>query len=909
VRLLGRGDEQRVLERMLNAARAGSSGALVLRGDPGIGKTSLLHHATQLAPDFETVTVAGAEERVGDGFVDVQRFLQPLSDRLGELRSPNIDAARSAFGLDSGPLADRFVVGLALLDVLASLSETRPILCVIDDAQWLHPESLDSFALVARRAHTERLVVLFGARDPGPDIAGVPDLRLRGLSERSGLELVRQSVRAAITDAAARRVVAETDGSPLGIIELAHHHSTSQLEVRAGDPEPLPITRRLEEHFVRNVRELPDATQTLLLLAAADTSGRPEIVREAALHLGVDAAAADPARAADVLDAGSDTAFRHPLIRSATYAAASAPQRRRAHAALAHALALHGDTDRCVWHLAASTTTPNRESARLLEAAARRAGERGAHGTAAAFWRRGGQLSVDAGERCRRLLAAVDAHLDAGAPGRALALLDEVEDEFTDPFQRGRWLLLSGIARYVLGHADGTTSILMAAATALREHDLDLARDAMRYALTSARIAGRLAQPGETYWDVIAFSETFPLPSRREPLIPDRLVDGQAALWRDHGRAVALLRPCLDALAADDDMTPNGLLWIAFGCWSAGAIADDGRMRTLAARLVDHGRRRQAPEAISRGLLWLGLAELLAGSLLDARRHFAERATILDAVGHRVADDVDVFDALVAAWEGDDERTRSAAEVIERAALVRSHGWVLPFLEYSLAVLELGRSNYAAAFRTAMTDFREHPVVAIMSLPERIEAGVRCGEGSAAHDALDQLSGIALASGTPLALGLLERCRALVADDEAATHYDASLRHLRSCGEVQLARTQLVYGEWLRRRRRRSDAREQLRCAHATFDAVGAHAFRERAAIELAATGAHARRHHDTEVDSLTPQERQVADLAATGATNAEIAASLFISASTVDYHLGKIYRKLAIGSRRDLASRLPTRS
>jgi DNA-binding CsgD family transcriptional regulator len=671
------------------------------------------------------------------------------------------------------------------------------------------------------------------------------------------------------------------------------------------------VPRRLEEHFLRTVQTLPAATQTLLLVAAADTSGETAVVFDAASRLGVSSDAANAARDTMVVGTGPDLMFRHPLIRSAVYTGASTADRRQAHAALAEALELREEPNRRIWHLAAAAPGPQEDLAELLADAARRATERGAHASAATLWLRAAELSVEPLALGERSLAAVNAHLAAGAPHRAQSLLVDVDASLIDPFQRAQRLYLLGCTRYVLGEAVGTTTMLMDAARDLQPYDLDMARDAARYAMVAARIANRFAHPGEDYWDASAQLEAMPSPPRDEARLVDRLMDGQAALWRDYTEAVSKLRPCLDALVEDDDVTPNGLLWISSACWAAGAIADETRLHALAERLVADTRRRQAPEALCAGLLWLGLSELMSGSLVAARRHFAEGTNILDAVGQQVTPLADIFAVLMSAWAGQPDQARTQAQMLERAALERSHGWVMSFLEYAITVLELGLGNYAAAFAAAMTDFRHHPLLAVMAVPDMIEAAVRSGQRAAAERALEDLASRAVPSGTPLALGLLDRSRALLADDDVAEPlYQRALVQLDQSGsDLQVARTQLLYGEWLRRRRRRADAREQLRAAYATFDAIGAAAFAERSRIELAATGAHARRRTVDTLHDLTPHESQIAELASTGSTNAEIAATLFISSSTVDYHLGKIYRKLGINSRRELLRTEPARS
>jgi DNA-binding CsgD family transcriptional regulator len=895
--LLGRLDEQRAVDRVVGAAREGLSGALVLRGEPGIGKTALMGYAVDTAPDFEVAYVAGTENEMAFGFAGLHRLLLPFMSRLADLPGAEVEAARSAFGLVDGPPADRLVVGLAALAVLGDLATERPVLCVVDDAHSLDQESLDALALVGRRLLAEGIAILFASREPLDALSGIPELRIGGLGPSAAIDLFKRTADGPVDDEVARHVAEETEGSPMVIIELARDGSSRDLLSASAVQAPLPVSRRIEAHFLRRVRQLPVATQTFLLVLAADTSQDAAVVARAAGTLGIGPGAVEPARAAEVIVA--DLRFRHPLIRSSVYAGAALAERRRAHHALAAATP-ESDLDRRAWHLAAASIGSNEPVAADLERTARRATSRGAHSAAAAAWQRAAELTADYTLRAGRILAGAEAHLLGGAPAEAEDTLAVASQHLSDPFHRACAQRLIGAARYASGETAGTASMLVDAARGLERVDLELARATMLQALAAARVTGRFTAAGEDYRDIAIGARAMPRPQEAEMSIPYLIIQGHAALFLDgHESAMAALRRAIDALHAGDDSSNDALLWMATGCWAAGAIGDERSLHSLALRLEGRARERGALVALSHGLMFLAMSDILDGSLHAARGHLAERAQIMSAMGRPS----DVGELMVSAWTGQEAAARSEADEVARRAAAIAHGWMLPFVEYSLAVLELGLGNYRAAFDSSTKDPLDNPFLSLISTPDLIEAAARCDQRSAAEDALGGFEARAVPSGTPLALGLLARCRALLADDAHAEElYQRSLTSLRRCrGDLQMARTHLVYGEWLRRLRRRIDAREQLRMAHAIFERAGADGFAERARIEIAATGASARRRTVDTRNELTAQEAEIAHLASSGVTNAEIASKLFLSRSTVDHHLRNVYRKLGIASRREL--------
>ncbi len=900
-------DERQALDRILDAARGGLSAALVVRGEPGVGKTSLLKYAAESAAGFRVVRVAGVESESELGFAGLHRLLLTFLPAMAALPQRQRNALGSAFGLTGGMPPDRFGVGLAALSLLADAAAGSPLLCVVDDAQWLDQESIEALAVVGRRVHAERIALLFGTRDADDGrvlLEGIADLRVGGLPDADALELLGSAVNGPLDPGLARRIVRETQGSPMAIIELAGELTATELSGAGPVPEPLPLSRRLEAHFLRQVRALPASTQTFLLVAAAEPSGDPRLISSAAARLGSPPAAAEPAQAAGVIVMYPEAQFRHPLIRSAVHGGAAPAERRRAHQALAAEMDPLRDAGRRAWHLAAAATGPDEAVAAELDRAATRAQARGGYSAAGALLARAAQLTGDQDRWAERILAAAHAHLAGGAPARARLLLEHTP-EVSDPFQHARMLRLQGLIRYALGEPQGTASILVEAARALQPADIRLARATMLEALEAARVIGRFAASGENLLDVCRVARGMPLPPGSQPDVADLLLDGATALVLDgHAAAVPVLGRAIAGLLDDQRDSADALLWLGIGCWAAGAVGDDTSLHELATRLEHRARQQGALGALSAGLLVLAMSELLGGSLPAARAHFTERAEIMAAIGRPA----DVGELVVLAWRGRETETRAAAAAVTRYATEHRHGWALAYVDYARAVLELGLGNYRAALPSDPGNYRDNPFLGIVGFPDLIEAAARCGERDVAAEAAAEFAARALPNGTPIALGLLDLSRALLADDHAAEKlYQDAVEQLSQCrGNLRKARAHLLYGEWLRRRKRRLDARTHLRAAYDMFAQMGADAFAERARVELAATGERARKRTNETRGDLTPQEAQIALLASQGATNGEIAGRLFLSASTVDYHLRKVFRKLDVTSRRQLGHALP---
>jgi DNA-binding CsgD family transcriptional regulator len=903
VSLVGREAEHRALDGVLAAAREGRSAAVVVHGPAGFGKSALLDHVAGGAPDFQVFRLTGVEAEQQLGFAALQRMLIPFTDRFDDLPGPQRLTVRSAFGLESGPPADRFLMGLATLSLLTDAATERPVLCLVDDTQWIDQESLEALGLVGRRLYAERVVLVFATRDGRPGgLAGLHEVALRPLPDEEATSLVRAMAGEVVDDHVASSIAREAGGSPLVITELVNHLTNEQLSGAAPLPDPLPVGSRLESHFLRQVRALPPETQTLVLVAAAAGSDGGPLVTAAASRLGVAPSAAEPAEAAGILVPGAG--FRHPLIRSAVYGAAPAAERRRVHGALAASTDPSRDRVRRAWHLAAATIGPDEPVATEIEQAAAAARARGSTSAAGALLVKAAELTEDEHRRVERVLAAANAELAGGAPVRARQVLTELASDVADPLQAGLVQRLHGRIGYALGEAHGTARLLMDAALVIVRFDRSLARATLLEALAAARVTGAFTAAGAGEADVGALVRRMPFPSGTEPAIVDLLLDGDTALFLEgYAAAVDPLRRAIAALVAHPTDTVESLEWLAIGCWAAGALGDDDGLRVLARRLVEAADALGDVVWYSIGLMFLAMSELLDGSLDAASGHFSERAELMAAIGRPA----DVGGLVISAWRGDERRARAEADALTRYATDRGHGWMLVFVDYALVVLELGLGNYAAAFATATKDERANPFLSIAAHPDLIVAAVRCGEREAALAAVEEYRVRAEAIGTSTALGFLARSEALLADDDSAEeHYRRAIGHFRlRPGDLQGARAHLLYGEWLRRRKRRLEARTELRIAHETFLASGAAAFAERARMELAATGEHVRRRAVDTATELTSQEAQIASLAAQHRTNAEIAAKLFLSASTVDYHLRKVYRKLGISSRRMLSPAL----
>ena len=909
--LINRDHERQALNQLLDAARAGLSGSLVLRGEPGIGKTALLDYAADRAGGVQVTRVLVVESEMELGFAALHQLLVPFLDRIGELPAPQRDALGSAFGLIAADTAapDRFLVGLAVLTLLAAAAAEQPLLVIVDDAQWLDGVSADVLAFVARRVYADGIVLLFAVREPAGKrlpLEGLTELWLPGLPDRDARALLTTVAGDLLDDGVAARLVAETQGNPLALIELPGELTAGHLSGGELLPEPLPMGSLLQQRFLRQVRALPADTQALLL-AAADPSGDPALLWRAADGRGLSIEAAAPTETERLLTLLPRIAFRHPLIRSAIYHGAPATQRRLAHQALAMASDPELDPDRRAWHLAAASAGRDEEVAAELQRCADRASHRGGHAATAAFLARAAELTPDPGRQAARRLAAAQANLVAGAPGRALTLVEQAAPSLPGPLERARAQRLTGAIQMALGQGHGTLPVLLEAARALLPLDLRLGRDALLEAMAAAiyfRRPGSLQEPRQV---ALAARAAPPVPERTTA---DLLLDGFAARFTDgYEAAVPDFRRAITALRASADVR-----WFMLGCLAAGELWDLDGWHDLASRWVALARQRGAlttlPVAL---LLLLNGAEVSAGRLSATEAIHQEAAEISAATGNPgLMGTATRRDDLLSAWRGREAETRAGAAAREREELERGVGGGSVIASYALTVLEIGLGHYQAALPHAWRVYQDDLYFGCFVLPEVVEAAARAGDHEAASAALDRLERRATASGTPHALGLLARSQALMAqaDDAEGRYLEAIAQLGASMARPDLARAHLLYGEWLRRQRRRPEARAQLRTALDMLGAMGLDAFAGRARAELAALGERLSEHGQDPAaerprERLTAQEERIARLVAGGASNSDAAAQLFLSPSTIDYHLRKVFRKLGVTSRTQLVRAL----
>jgi DNA-binding CsgD family transcriptional regulator len=903
--LLGRGEECARLDRLLADATAGDSAVLVLRGAAGTGKTALLDYAAERAEGYRVVRAVGVESEMELPFAGLHQLCGALLERLERLPPPQCDALKTAFGLSSGAQPDRFLISLAVLSLLSAV-EHEPLLCLVDDAQWLDQSSAQVLSFVARRLKAEAVVLVFAVRAPHEvdELARLPDMRLKGLSTAHAHELLATVVGAPLDEPVRRRIVAEARGNPLALLELPRTMSPAGLADGFGLPNELPLQSRIEASFRSRVLQLPSATQHMLLLAAAEPTGEPALLWRSAAELGLTFEPMAPAMGDGLLEIGERVAFRHPLLRSAIYGAAAAEDRRAAHRALAAATDADVDPDRRAWHLARAALGPDENVAGELERSAGRAQARGGVAAAAALLQRAAELTLDPGARARRVLEAAGAKQLAGAPEEALALLSTAADGPLDEFDRATLQRLHGQLALDLRRGEDAVPPLLDAARRLESLDPGLARTTYLEALRAASVAGRL---GSSMPAAAKASRSAP-PRPGPPRAIDLLLDGLAIRFTDGYAASAdALKLALAAVRDEGGRAGQDVRWP----WTARRVApdlfDDELWHALATRNVQIARDAGALAVLPLALNVLALLRCFEGELAAAAALHAEADDIADATG---TPPIMFGRILLAGCRGDEAPALSLFESGEAAAVKRCEGVVLTFGEHARALLYNGLGRHAAALAPAQSaSDRDELMLSVWSLPELVEAASRSGRMELAAAAVERLAERTRAAGTNLAQGVEARVRALVSQGAQAEElYGEAVERLGRCRFApDLARAHLLYGEWLRREHRRTDAREQLRTAHEIFASTGAEAFAERARRELLATGETVRARTPDTRDQLTAQEAQIAQLARDGLTNPEIGARLFISPRTVQYHLHKVFAKLDISSRNQLQRALPS--
>jgi DNA-binding CsgD family transcriptional regulator len=905
--LCGRQRELEVLDRLVARVRAGEGSVLVLRGEAGAGKTALLDHVSQSASGCRVVRATGVESEIELAFAGLHQLCAPVLDHLDHLPHRQRAALATAFGLSEGEPPDRFVVGLAMLSLLADVAEEQPLLCVVDDAQWLDRVSAQTLAFVARRLLAERVALVFGLLEPGDEheLDGLRELAITGLGDDDARALLDSVIRGPVDTRVRDRIIAETRGNPLALVELPRGLTPTELAFGFGLPHTMPLTSRIEQGFQRRLEPLPAATRRLLLAAAAEPVGDGVLLWRAADRLGIGPEDAVAAEGTGLIELGPPIRFRHPLVRSAAYRSASREERRAVHRALAEVTNPELDPDRRAWHRARAALRPDEGVAVELERSADRAQARGGLAAAAAFLEEAARMTLDLERRAERALAAAQAKYDAGAPDAALALLAAAQPTTSGELHRARVDLLRAQITFATRRGNDGPPLLLKAARHLETLDIELARETYLEAFTAAVIVGRLSRGA----DVVEIARAVrALPSAPFPPRPqDLLLDGLALLVTE-GRAVAtpVLAQAVKSFRRDDIAADERQLrWLWLAARVAQDLWDDESWEVLCDQHVRLARQVGALTVLPIALRSRIFVHGLWGELAEGEALTGEAQSVAAVTGMRLAAYGTV---LLAALRG---RQAEAIELINTTlhdVVSRGEGTGVAISNYAAALVYNGLGRYADAMTAAgvASEYSDLGVVA-GALTELVEAAVRSDKREPATVALQRLSETTRAAGTDWALGIEARCRALVSDDDVAEplHREAIERLGRTRVRLELARAHLLYGEWLRRERRRVDAREQLRIAYEMLTAMGAHAFAERARRELVATGENNRKRTVETRDELTAQEAQVAQLARDGLSNREIGAELFISPRTVKYHLWKVFTKLDITYRQELRGTL----
>jgi DNA-binding CsgD family transcriptional regulator len=899
--LRGRIAECARLDRLLDSVRSGQSATLVLRGEAGIGKSALLGYAAEQAQGCRVIRASGVESEMELPFAGLHQLCVPVLDRLDGLPHPQRDALGTAFGLRSSAPPERFLVGLAVLSLLSDAAEERPLVCIVDDAQWLDRASAQALAFVARRLQAESVVLVFAARELSGELAGLPELVVEGLPEEDARALLGSVIRGRLDERVRDRIVAEARGNPLALVELPRGLTRGELAGGFGSPSAQPLSGQIEDSFRRQFDALPPETQRLMLIAAAEPLGDPALLWRAAARLGISVDAVEPAEAAGLLTMGGRVTFRHPLLRSAVYGVSQTRQRHEVHAALAEATDPDVDPDRRAWHRAHATIGPDDVVAAELERSADRAKARGGLAAAAAFLERATELTVEPAPRAARALSAAQARLEAGAPDIARKLLAMAEIGPLDELQYAQLDRLRAKVALAQTRGNDASSLLLSAARRLEPLDAELAGETYLEALSAAILVGprdALTELGRA------------LPSAAPPRLPNAtelLLEGYALLVTEGFPAgTDLLKRALNALR-DEPLSRTADLWVLwFACRIATSLWDHETWYVLASRYVKIVRDAGALNALPDGIDLLADWHVFAGELSTATALLEEADAITEATGSAPRYYLPV---VLHALHDEGKVAAERIEAVREEAIRKEDDTAIATTEFAAAVLDNGLGRYEAALRAAQRSADHHPQQgAGWLLVELVEAAARSGEREVGASALERLSGRTQVGGTDWALGVEASSRALLSDGKVAEElYQEAIERLsRTRVRTHLARAHLVYGEWLRRERRRLDAREHLRMAHGMFETMGAPSFAQRAARELQATGEKAReRRHDASAQ-LTGQEAQVAQLARDGHSNPEIGAQLFISPRTVEYHLHKVFTKLDITSRAQLDSALP---
>jgi DNA-binding CsgD family transcriptional regulator len=897
--LLGREDEQRRVTTVLSDARNGRGGALLLRGDPGIGKTTLLESTTTSPTGMRVLRINGYEAESQIPFAAVQRLIIPLKHHIDSLPLQHQQALHVAAGSAVGAPPDRFLVGLGVLGLLAAAGSETPVVCAIDDAHLIDSESLDAIAFVARRLEAESVAIVFAARDSDvvtAQMAGIPVLRLEGLDRDHAVALLLRTVPEGLDPVIASQIAGATGGNPLALVDLASELSVRQLTESSFGDEPVPVGRHLEAFYLRQIRLLSEPLQTWLLLAAAESTGDLDLISASARQLALDESLGEDGVAAGIVELGPPVKFRHPLVRSAAYNAAHGRDRRRVHQVLSAVADGLGLLERGAWHAAKATLGTDESVAERLEQVADAAGRRGGFASRANVLAQAASLSLGP-PRHRRLVAAAEAALAAGKPTLAKSLLDEVDEDLLDDVSRGRMLSIS--AQLALFTAD--PAVVRGCADMLEVAGIFRGLDADREQAALIR-AWEMYLPVELRADGVTqqlLGTRLREGAGRQPGTASTILDALAAIALDpYEAAVPTMRSAVDQVLALDDEA-----FVTYGSSSVAlttALWDNTARLTCLRRTADSARDAGSLQTLDTSLWVLSLAETLGGTPRRASQYIEQVRDLRRAIGF---DAEHVINVALLAWMG---VPREQIVMMAEGAAMLGFGGVRTATLLVVGIIDLARSDYQLAYDVLAPNAAEPFMhVGPLGFPDFVEACSRTDRPDEARAVLEQLESRAAVAGSRWLSGVTARSRALVSpDDEAEEHYLAAVDLLTGeLAEVDLARAHLLYGEWLRRRRRRNDARLQLQRAAEIFQRTGADVFLGRTNAELAATGGSPM---GPAADlGLTPQEATIATLAAAGSTNAEIGATMFISANTVDYHLRKVFQKLGVSSRRQLHDRL----
>jgi DNA-binding CsgD family transcriptional regulator len=908
--LWGRARELARVRALIDGARQGSSGALVLLGEAGIGKTALLDAAVAGAAPFARVErMVAVESEMELPYAALHQIVGGMVTHLDALPEPQRDALQVAFGLVAGTAPGPFLVGLAALGLLTEGGIDKPLLCVVDDAQWLDQASAQALAFVARRLGSERIALVLAMREISDGFADLPSLVVGPLDDHDARSLFQRSVPGAMDPRVRDRLIAEARGNPLALRELPRGLTAAEIAGSFALTGTLPLASRIEASLVAQLEPLRPPARLLLVLAAAEPTGNPSLLWAASAALGIGADSIDEVERAGMLSVGSRIEFRHPLLRAAVYRSAPPGDRRRCHAALAGAIDTSTDPDRRAWHRAQATVEPDENVASELERSAVRARTRGGGAAAAAFLERAAALTPDRSRRAERLVGAAQAKYEGGGPEAALRLLDSVSDADLPPVGRAKVARLRAQIDYALHRRSNVAEQLIAAADQLSAFSPGAAHETYLEAFGVLLFAGRLDDAGDRASRIKALGEAVLSATGDQPGdgALDLLVRGHAE-FSVGGYPEPALATGKRALAAfmTHPLGEAEVRWMWLACRAALDMWDAEALRTLSERQISLARTDGALTILPTALTYGIAAKLLDGDLAAATAYADEVDVIKDATGNTLPR---YGRCIVAAWRGHVDEVRARAEQLRSDARGRREGTALSAANFAEAIALNGAGRYADAVALGREELPHSGELsfAMRILPETVEAAVHAGEPEVAREAVERLAALTAPPGGDWALGALAGARAQIAEgpDAEAFFREAIERFERVAMPLLAARARLTYGEWLRRHRRRIDAREQLRAAHAILSVCGADGFAARAAIELSATGETTRPRTADAVEALTAQERNVARLARDGLTNRDIGTRLFISARTVEYHLRKVFMKLGISGRNELRDAL----